>query len=272
MLDTARVIAFAFAGWVAINVAVRLFVVPWLRRQCAGDAVAGGLWLVLRGYCGMVHRAAWTGHESIRMQGGTAELDRARGPLIVVSNHTAGLDPLLIQTGCRFRIRWMMAADMMVPALEWLWRRERVIPVHFDGRDAAAAREAMRHLEAGGVLGVFPEGGIARPPGTIQPFLPGVGLIVARTQAPVLLTLVTDTPARDRAFESLLIPSRSKVRYLELIRYPEGTKASIIIEDLAQRLAAASGWPRVARRAAVEGTVEGPVEGPVATDAVGATR
>lgn len=265
MLDTVRVIALVLAGWVAINVVVRLLVVPWLRRQCAGDAVAGALWLVLVAYCRVVHRAVWVGHDSLREQGGTPALEIARGPLIVVSNHTAGIDPLLIQTGCRFRIRWMMAADMMVPALEWLWRRERVIPVHFDGRDAAAAREAMRHLETGGVLGVFPEGGIARPAQTIQPFLPGIGMIVARSQAPVLLTLVTDTPARDRAFESLLIPSRSRVRYLELIRYPKGTKASAIIEDLAGRLAAASGWPRVAGRGSVEAPLDKTATAPSAS-------
>src|SRR5690606_28478224 len=34
------------------------------------------------------------------------------GPLILVCNHTAGVDPLLVQAAVPFEIRWMMARDM----------------------------------------------------------------------------------------------------------------------------------------------------------------
>jgi 1-acyl-sn-glycerol-3-phosphate acyltransferase len=167
------------------------------------------------------------------------------GPLIVVANHSAGVDPILVQCGMRGHIRWMMDRQMMLPALEWLWRHQRVVPVDVEGGDARAALVAIRHLREGGVLGVFPEGRIARPPERLLPFMPGVGVLVAKSGARVLLCWISGTPKRERAFESLFATSASRVHFLELIHYPPRTRPSAIVEDLRQRLARASGWPTV---------------------------
>lgn len=222
--------------WCIACLAAKHLVAPWLRRQCGGvDALTGAMALVVRAYARVVHRVEFVGQDALRSL-------LQPGPLIVVSNHTGGVDPLLIQAGCRFHIRWMMARDMMAESLAWLWRHERMIPVDYGASDSSAAREAMRHVQQGGVLGVFPEGGLARPPQTIHPFLPGVGLIVARTAAPVLLCWVSGTPQRDRAFESVLVRSRSRVVFVDVLRYPPRTKPLEIVEDMRRRLAEASGW------------------------------
>ena len=49
--------------------------------------------------------------------------DPLPGPLVVVGNHTAGIDPLLVQSACIFEIRWLMLSEMMVggPTLQALW-------------------------------------------------------------------------------------------------------------------------------------------------------
>jgi 1-acyl-sn-glycerol-3-phosphate acyltransferase len=166
----------------------------------------------------------------------------APGSLIVVSNHTSGADPLLIQAACTFEIRWMMASDLMVDSAAGFWKWRRIIPVARTGRDTSAAREAMAHVKAGGAIGIFPEGGTERPPGQIRPFLGGVGLIVHRTQAPVLLVWISGTPECERALEALRRRSHARVRFVDLIRYPEKTKAEEIVRDLRRRLSAASGW------------------------------
>src|SRR5690606_15597843 len=108
------------------------------------------------------------------------------GPLIVVANHTAGVDPILTSAACPFQIRWIMAQDMRLPWLNWFWRWQRVIFVSRTGRDRGSVREALAHLKDGGVIGIFPEGGLERPPRQILPFRRGVGLLIAKAGVPVL--------------------------------------------------------------------------------------
>jgi len=84
-----------------------------------------------------------------------------KGPAILVCNHTGAVDPLLIQSVSPRLIRWMMAKEYFDrKLLRWVFDAVGVILVERSGRDMAATRHAMRALEAGHVLGVFPEGRI----------------------------------------------------------------------------------------------------------------
>jgi 1-acyl-sn-glycerol-3-phosphate acyltransferase len=169
---------------------------------------------------------------------------RRIGPLVVVANHTAGVDPLLIQAACEFEIRWMMARDMMSPTAAPLWSLTRVIPVDRDGRDTSSVRAALKHLAAGGVIGIFPEGAIARPRPLLKPFHHGVGLIVARANAPVLPIIIEGTPDAPTANASILRPSRSRLRILPMVTFPEPRDAAAITADLEALFARETSWPR----------------------------
>jgi len=210
----------------------------WLSANPRGDPVTGLGWRLLRLYARVVHRLRVEGLENV---------PRARrpGPLVVVANHTAGVDPLLIQAACPFFIRWMMALDMRLPALEWFWVWVEIISVDREGREVVATREAIRYLADGGVVGIFPEGNLERPARHILPFLPGIGLIVHRSKAPVLPVVVSDTPQVDPAWSSLWRPSRATVRFLPRVDYQgSGLHSAAIAEDLRQRFVTATGWPR----------------------------
>lgn len=206
-----------------------------LRAGPEGHALTGLSWQLLRGYNRLIHRVRYEGLEHVPVTSDP-------GPLIVVSNHGAGVDPLLIQGACRFSIRWMMATDTMSPSLDWFWRWRRIIAVRRDGSDSAPLREAIRHLRGGGVLGVFPEGGLAPRDGAIRAFMPGIGFIVSRSKAQVLLVWVTDTPVCDSPFGALSRFSRSRVVFVDRITFPDGTSAESIVSELRDRLANASGW------------------------------
>lgn len=200
------------------------------------DFSAGVVWHTMRLYARLVHRVRIEGTVNLPLQ-------RFPGPLILVSNHTAGIDPLLVQSVCRFEIRWVMAQDMRHPLLEWFWQLANVIFVDRAAGDAMGAREAIRHVRSGGVLGIFPEGGLERPPRTIMPFLAGVGLIIKRTEAPVLPVVVRDTPVADQAWTSLLRLSRSVVTFHTPIRYSKSDAPEKIAMDLRSRYAQWTGWP-----------------------------
>lgn len=210
---------------------------PW------GDIEGGLLWLLGRVYVRVFHGLNVTGREHLPWS-------RNPGPMIVIANHTAGIDPMLIQAVCRFPVRWMMAVDMRLPALEWFWNWIRIIDVDRDaGASVTAVRDAMRHLRSGGVLGIFPEGQIARPARRLLPFQAGVGALVQRTGAIVLPVVIDGTPQVQPAWASLWRPSRATVRILPPIDYTgTGLTGEQIVKDLRQRFADWTGWPLVPAR------------------------
>jgi 1-acyl-sn-glycerol-3-phosphate acyltransferase len=214
-----------------------LVVVPFLGRHPGVDPTTGLMQWIVRIYCRVWHRARFSRLEHVR----TAA--RARDGLIVVSNHTGAVDPLVIQSQCPFIIRWLMASEMMIPQLDWFWRRQKVIPVNRDGRDTSALRAAIRHVRHGGCVGIFPEGRIVQPPREIRPFVPGVGALVAKTQAPVLVCWVSGTPDTPIMSEALASRSHARVVYLDVIEFAENDSPETITAALRRRIHEASGWP-----------------------------
>lgn len=199
------------------------------------DVVWGIAHLLARVYARLVH--------NIRIEGlHNVPLSSRPGRLIVTVNHTAGVDPILVQAACPFDIRWMMAADMQFEFLRWAWEFLRVISVDRQGRDTVSAREAIRHLRDEGVIGIFPEGAIERPRGQIMPFFPGVGLLISRSKAPVLPVVIEGTPQTRTAWISLIVRSTATVRFFPIVRY-EGGSAEEITRDLRRRYVEWSGWP-----------------------------
>jgi 1-acyl-sn-glycerol-3-phosphate acyltransferase len=222
-------LAVVFLGWTIV------WLLRW-RSPMTNDAHVAAVYFLNVLYIRFWHRCRWIHHVPLPR-------DNNHGGLIVVANHTGAVDPLLIQARCRFRIRWMMASEMMVPALHWLWQREEMIPVDRDGRDMASLREAIRHVKGGGCIGVFPEGRITSPPRQIRPFLPGVGTLIRRTGAPVLVCWIRDTPDTTDMMTSLTSRSHSRVEFLDLVQYDRAQGVMDIATDLRRRIHEASDWP-----------------------------
>jgi 1-acyl-sn-glycerol-3-phosphate acyltransferase len=133
------------------------------------------------------------------------------GPAILVCNHTSGVDPLLIQAACPRLIRWMIAREYFeLPALKWVFKLGGEIPVERTGHDMAATRAALRVLEKGLVLGVFPEGKIA-PTTEILPFQLGIGLLALRTGAPVYPAYLDGKQRGREIFASCVLPAGAAI-------------------------------------------------------------
>jgi 1-acyl-sn-glycerol-3-phosphate acyltransferase len=209
----------------------------WLLRNPRLDFEGGVLWHGVRLYSRAMHRLEVRGHEHLPQS-------REPGPLILVINHTAGVDPVLVQAACPFEIRWVMASDMRHPLGEAMWRWSRVIFVDRSGQDVAGARESIRHVLDGGVLGIFPEGAIERPPRTLLPFQAGVGFIIRRTRALVLPVIIEGTPQGPRAWSSLWKTSRSRVTFCPIVDYSgQRLGPEEIALDLRRRFVGWTNWP-----------------------------
>ena len=222
--------------WLAVVAAFRFILVPRLRRGPGHDVTLGSVWWLVRAYARLWHRPTFTGTEIIPE-------NESHGGLIVVSNHTGAVDPLLIQARCPFLITWMMAAEMMSPRLQWLWDLGPILPVARDGTDSRPLREAIKRVKGGAAVGIFPEGRITTPPREIRPFLRGAGLIITRTRVPVLLVWVSGTPDTNRMGEGLSTRSNARVAFVEMMEFPGERDPAVVAERLRHRLAKASGWP-----------------------------
>jgi 1-acyl-sn-glycerol-3-phosphate acyltransferase len=143
---------------------------------------------------------------------GPCRLPKA-GPAIVVCNHTSGLDPHLIQSCCPRLICWMMAKEYFeLPVLNSVLRQVGIIPVSRTGRDTAAMRAAMRALESGQLLGLFPEGKIAESR-DLLPFQTGVALMAFKTGVPVYPAYLNGTQRNTSMVRSLLVPQRAQILF-----------------------------------------------------------
>jgi 1-acyl-sn-glycerol-3-phosphate acyltransferase len=108
------------------------------------------------------------------------------GPVILAMNHQSYLDPPLAGTTCDRAIYFLARRTLLnVPLLGWVLPKLNVIPVNQEGVDRSAMKAVIRVLQAGNGVLVFPEGS-RTPDGTLQPAEPGMGLVIAKTLAPVV--------------------------------------------------------------------------------------
>jgi 1-acyl-sn-glycerol-3-phosphate acyltransferase len=229
-----------FAAYAAAAMIGSWVVVPWLSRQLDTGPFDGLVLVLCRTWARVMHRVRWEPPEAWEA---AREVIRADRGAIVVANHASGIDPFVLQMPFRRRIRWLMARAQMLPALDGLWRRIAVIPVEYGPKDASSFREALRHVRDGGLLGIFPEGGIARPPGELRPFQEGAGFLIARGKVPVILCLIEGAPVATSALAGIVTRSRCVVRCLGVIDFSAERDPSAINARLRALLHEASGWP-----------------------------
>jgi 1-acyl-sn-glycerol-3-phosphate acyltransferase len=108
------------------------------------------------------------------------------GPVILAMNHQSYLDPPLAGTACDRAIYFLARRTLLnVPLLGWVLPRLNVIPVNQEGVDRSALKAVIRVLQAGNGVLIFPEGSRTLD-GNLQPAEPGLGLVIAKTLAPVV--------------------------------------------------------------------------------------
>jgi 1-acyl-sn-glycerol-3-phosphate acyltransferase len=86
------------------------------------------------------------------------------GPLVVVANHESFLDGFVVGAVLGKRRATFLSAPWLfaVPVVGAFLRGIGSLPAYSQGSDVATLREAIRILQRGGTVVVFPQGGIAR--------------------------------------------------------------------------------------------------------------
>jgi 1-acyl-sn-glycerol-3-phosphate acyltransferase len=179
-------------------------------------------WLTLA-YCGLWHRLKTNGWAPLP----------DTGSAILIANHTCGIDHLILQAGCRRVLGFMVAREYYDWTLiHFFCKLVRCIPVDRDGRDLRATRAALRALEEGRVLPIFPEGQITPLSGRVLGEIrPGAAFIAVRAGVPVIPAYIRGTPETNRIGKSLTTPSHAEVTFgspidlSEFNRHQAGDKA-----------------------------------------------
>lgn len=190
------------------------------------NRTANAIWRVNRLLFIVWHRLLWIGRDRIPRT----------GPVILVSNHTTGIDPMLIQAASPRIIRWLMLTRYRFKVAEPLWSVIKPITLDLDGNDLAKIRAIVKVLRSGEVVGIFPEGGLQRTHRGLQPFQPGVAMVAKRSEAAIVPIWISGTPQRRHMLWHFLQPSRSVIRFGKPYHVDKSRDSRWIMEDLRQRM------------------------------------
>ena len=108
------------------------------------------------------------------------------GGAIMAMNHESYLDPPLAGIACKRELFYLARKTLRDwPILGPILPDLNVIPVDQDRADMSALKTVIKHVRAGEATVIFPEGSRTLD-GELQPALPGLGLVIAKTMAPVV--------------------------------------------------------------------------------------
>lgn len=175
-------------------------------------------------------------------------------PAIVIANHRSPVDPMLIWAGvtnCR-PIEFLTAEEYFgLPVLQFILDAQRSIPVARDGKDMSATRTALRRVQQGRLVGVFPEGRINTGPG-ILPANPGIAWLALQSRAPVFPVFVENAPQGKTMVEPFFNFGRVRVIFgdpIDLSAYYGQRRTPELLEEVTRvmmtRLGALGGVPTV---------------------------
>ncbi len=107
------------------------------------------------------------------------------GPFIIVTNHSSLLDPVILGVSIKPKIIFVAASYLFeIRWLGYLLRKANSIPVQREN-DIKAIKQALKILQQGGVLGIFPEGGIDRQKDDL-PIRAGAAYLATKVGVPIV--------------------------------------------------------------------------------------
>lgn len=115
------------------------------------------------------------------------------GGLLILANHRADIDPIVLQLACPRPIYFMAKSELFgIRMLGKLIRAFRAFPVRRGEPDRSSIKTAVAYAHLGQAVGIFPEGQLTET-GELQSLKPGAALIVRMAGVPVVCCGIRDT-------------------------------------------------------------------------------
>lgn len=210
---------FALAATAVAGLAAAVYAWRGLMRRLDSAQVAdwGGKWLnrldgLNRIWCRRFHR----------LHNGEIGLP-AEGPALVVANHVSGLDPLLMAAASRRPLRFLIAREQYErPGLHGLFVMIGCIPVRRGRNPRAALSAALKALERGEVVALFPQGRIHLDHEPVAPLKRGVAYLARASGAPVIPVRVEGIRGAGRTVSAVFLRSHARLRHFPPLHLREG--------------------------------------------------
>lgn len=110
------------------------------------------------------------------------------GPFIIVANHSSLLDPVILGVSIKLKIIFIAAAYLFeIRWLGYLLRKANSIPINRENytNNIKSLKQALKILQKGGVLGIFPEGGVDRQKDNL-PIKAGAAFLATSVGVPIV--------------------------------------------------------------------------------------
>lgn len=139
------------------------------------------------------------------------------GPVLVAANHPSYFDPVVLSLATGRLVRFFALAEILkVPVVGWFAKQWGILPVTPGGNNEPTVQKALRVLQRGGAIGIFPEGrrslqwamGDARP---------GVGRLALQSGAKIVPCVIYGTWKAWPRLTGLPHPAKIVVDFLPAI-------------------------------------------------------
>ena len=110
------------------------------------------------------------------------------GPFIIVANHSSLLDPVILGVSVKPKVIFIAAVYLFeIHWLDYLLRKANSIPIHRENYtdNIESIKQALKILHRGGVLGIFPEGGVNRKKDDL-PIKAGAAYLATKVGVPIV--------------------------------------------------------------------------------------
>ena len=108
------------------------------------------------------------------------------GGVLIVANHASYFDPPVVGVSYGKKTAFLARKTLFKKGFfGWLYPKLNAIPVDQEGPDMSSLKRIIKELKNGNPVLIFPEGQRSVD-GTILPGEAGVGLVIAKSKAPVL--------------------------------------------------------------------------------------
>lgn len=217
--------------WLLTIPVILLLLAGWLARRAEADW--GHLWLqpldgLNRLFCRRFHR----------LQGDRIPLPE-QGAAIVVANHLSGLDPMLLLAASPRPLRFIIASEEYHRfGFTWLFRAVGCIPVDRHGRPEKAFREALKALQQGEVIAIFPHGGIRLDDDPKRHLKPGAVRLAELAACPIYPVRLDGMRFQGDVFKPVFHRAQARLQARPTRHCPQG-KGAACLQQLEQDLAPA---------------------------------
>lgn len=177
----------------------------------------------------------------------------AAGPVVIAANHPSYFDPVVLSLATGRHVRFFALADILkVPVVGWFAKQWGILPVYRGGDNEPTVQKALRILQRGGAVGIFPEGrrSLQWAMGAAKP---GVGRLALQSGAVIVPCVIYGTWKAWPRLTALPHPAKVVVDFLPPItpdgpdtkenhqRIADRVRELIVAEQLKHRIGPAPG-------------------------------